>query len=219
MPLYQKSLISTGHLQMMKEQNVLLLHLWTSTWFYSIHPQPSCWMRHSLTPHWSLCSNTAPELNRHPLKHCISARGQEHTHAHRVSIELIFNVKSMLRRSFCLLQLLEKKTYNIHSLQLVISQKSDEASLSGNHRHMTTWIISHSSHPGCFWTLCYSSEIFQSSVTCCMALRCTPKINQAMCDTKAFTFFPSRGTHSINLYPFFFKCIGTFYPNSAECTS
>lgn len=26
-----KSLISTGHLQMMKEQNVLLLHLWTST--------------------------------------------------------------------------------------------------------------------------------------------------------------------------------------------
>lgn len=117
-----KSLISTGHLQMMKEQNVLLLHLWTSTWFYSIHPQPSCWMRHSLTPHWSLCSNTAPELNRHPLKHCISARGQEHTHAHRVSIYLIFNVKSMLRRSFCLLQLLEKK--DVQYPQLAISDIS-----------------------------------------------------------------------------------------------
>lgn len=202
-----KSLISTGHLQMMKEQNVLLLHLWTSTCFYSIHPQPSCWMRHLLTPHWSLCSNTAPELNRHPLKHCISTRGQEHTHT-RTHTEFRFNWSLMWNQCyggvsvFC--SCWKKKTYNIHSLQLVISRKSDEASLSGNHRHMTTWIISHSSHPGCFWTLCYSSEIFPSSVTCCMALRCTPKINQAMCDTKAFTFFPSRGTHSINLYPFFF---------------
>lgn len=76
----------------------------------------------SLTPHWSLCSNTAPELNRHPLKHCISARGQEHTHAHRVSIYLIFNVKSMLRRSFCLLQLLEKK--DVQYPQLAISDIS-----------------------------------------------------------------------------------------------
>lgn len=116
----------------------------------------------------------------------------------------------MLRRSFCLLQLLEKnpkKPHNIQSLQLLISWKSGEASRSGNHRHMTTWIISHSSHPGCFWTICCSSEIFPE---CCMALRCTPKINQAMCDTKAFTFFPSRGMHSINLYPFFLSALALF---------
>lgn len=162
----------------------------------------------------------APKPNRHPPKHCASARGQTHTHtythtcasttAFRFHWSLMWNQYSGEVSVFCNCQ--EKKDIRIQWLELAICQKSGETGLPGNYCHVTFAVIL----VLFFFPLrVVSLKDFPGLEMCCIVLRCTQKSSNQCVIAKLLLFSLSRGTHSINLYP----CWGFFFsalPLSAQ---